>query len=95
MTIFKQLNPTIQDEAIVLVDGFAFENEDEKLKMFNIGISMEESSWALVIGKLALFQRLFILLSMCANPLNLWQTHKGQFLNVGFFVKQVLGTFRF
>ncbi len=40
--------------------------------MFRIGTSMEESSWALVIGELALFQRLFILLSMCANPLALW-----------------------
>jgi hypothetical protein len=44
----------------------------KKIHMFGIGTFMEESSWALVIGELALFQRLFILLFMCANPLALW-----------------------
>lgn len=57
MTIFKQLNPTIQAQTIVLIDGFAFENEDKKIHMFSIGTSTEESSWALVIGELALFQK--------------------------------------
>jgi hypothetical protein len=27
---------------------------------------------------------------MCANPLGWWQTHEGQFPNVGLFTKQIL-----
>jgi pentose-5-phosphate-3-epimerase len=37
--------------------------------MFNIGASMKESSQALFIGELSLFQKLSIILFMCANPL--------------------------
>jgi hypothetical protein len=32
---------------------------------------------------------------MCTNPLAWWKTHEGQFLNVGFLTKQVLGIPRF
>ncbi len=37
--------------------------------MFGVGVLIEESSWALVIGELSLFRRLFIISSACANPL--------------------------
>jgi len=32
---------------------------------------------------------------MCANPFVWWKTHEGQFPNVDFFIKQVLGILRF
>jgi hypothetical protein len=32
---------------------------------------------------------------MCANPFVGWKTHEGQFLNVGFFAKQVFGILGF
>jgi hypothetical protein len=32
---------------------------------------------------------------MCANPFAWLKTHEGQFLNIGFFVKQVFGILRF
>ncbi len=91
MTIFEQLKLIIQAQTIVPIDGFAFEDEYEEMNVFNIGASMGESSWALIIGELSLFQKLSILLSICANPLAWWQIHEGQFPNVGIFVKQILG----
>lgn len=48
---------------------------------------MEKSSWPLVTSELSLFQRLYILSSMCTNPLTWCSTHKGQFLNVSFLAK--------
>jgi hypothetical protein len=36
--------------------------------MFGVGASMQEFSWALVIGENFLFQRLLILPSICVNP---------------------------
>ncbi len=52
---------------------------------------MEESSFALVVGKLYLFKRLSITFITCANPLTWWQIHENQFPNVGMFAKQILG----
>jgi hypothetical protein len=72
MTIFEQLKLIIQAQTIVPIDGFAFEDEYEEMNVFNIGASMGESSWALIIGELSLFQKLSILLSICANPLAWW-----------------------
>jgi hypothetical protein len=60
--------------------------------MFGVGTSMEKSSWALVTTKLSLFQRLSIPPSGCVDPLAWWQTHEGQFANVVFLGKQILGT---
>jgi hypothetical protein len=57
--------------------------------MFGIETSMEESSWALVISELSLFQKLYIPSSMCANPLTWCSTHKGSFCNVSFLAKQI------
>jgi hypothetical protein len=37
--------------------------------MFSIGASMKKSSQALLIGELPLFQKLSIILFLCANPL--------------------------
>jgi hypothetical protein len=86
----KWLNLIVQAQAMVPVDGFAFEDEHEEINMFGIGASMEKSLWALLISELSLFWRLSIHLSMCANPLGWWQTHEGQFPNVGLFTKQIL-----
>jgi len=55
---------------------------------------MEKSSWALVTSELSLLQRLSILSSMCTNSLTWCPTHKGQFLNVSFFVKQIFKILR-
>jgi len=63
--------------------------------MFGVGAFVKESSHALVIGELSLFRRLVVPLSMCANPLIWWKTHEGQFPNVGFLGKQVLGILGF
>ncbi len=59
--------------------------------MFGVGVLIEESSWALVIRELSLFRRLSIISSACANPLVWWQMHEGQFPNVAFLAKQILG----
>jgi uncharacterized Tic20 family protein len=94
MTHFERLNPSIQVEAFVSIDGLLIEEEKET-NMFGVGASMKEFSQALVIGELFLFRRLVIPLLMCANPLIWWKTHEGQFPNVGFLGKQVLGILGF
>jgi hypothetical protein len=90
MTHFEKLNPSIQVEVVASIDGLPIEEEKET-NMFVVGAFVKESLHALVIGELSLFRRLVIPLSMCANPLIWWKTHEGQFLNVGFLGKQVLG----
>jgi hypothetical protein len=76
---------------VVLVDGLIV--QEDETNMFGVGAFVEKSLWALVIGKLFLFQRLAIPHGpMRANPFAWWKTHRGQFSNVGFFTKQVLGT---
>ncbi len=90
MTIFDPLNPTI----VVFVapcDGLIVQVEKEDDNMFGVINSMQESSWAFVAIDFSLFERLSILHSMLVNPLALWQTCKGQFLNVGFLAKQIFG----
>jgi hypothetical protein len=62
--------------------------------MFSVGASMEESSRAFITKELSLFWRLAIPSPMCANPFAWLKTHEDQFLNVGFFVKQVLWILR-
>jgi hypothetical protein len=47
-------------------------NLKKKKVMFGVGASMEESSCALVVGKLYLFNWLSILASTCADPLSWW-----------------------
>jgi hypothetical protein len=69
--------------------------EKEKGNMFGVGASMEESSYALVVGELSLFKRLSILASTCADLLFWWWCHENQFPNVGFLAKQILGILGF
>lgn len=45
----------------------------------------------MVVGELSLFRRLSIPSSACADPLAWWLMHEGQFPNVGFLAKQILG----
>jgi hypothetical protein len=52
------------------VPNFLF--EEEKTNMFGVGASMEESSHALVIGKLYVYMRLFILPFACVDSLSCW-----------------------
>lgn len=90
MTIFDPLNPII---AIFVApcDGLIVQVEKEDDNMFGVINSMQESSWAFVAIDFSLFERLSILHSMFVNPLALWQTCEGQFLNVGFLAKQIFG----
>jgi hypothetical protein len=56
MTTFEWLNPIIQVQTIALLDGVAFEGENEKIQfMFDVGASMEKCSWALIINELSFF----------------------------------------
>jgi hypothetical protein len=54
MTIFERLNLSIQVKVVASINGLLVE-EEEETNMFGVGASMEESSWALVIGELSLF----------------------------------------
>jgi hypothetical protein len=63
---------------------------EEDNNIFGVGISMEESSCALVVGKLSLF-RSFMTLIACVDPLVWWHIHGTQFPNVSFLAKQILG----
>jgi len=74
------------------LDGVV-EIEEEDVKIFGVGTSMEESSYAFVVRKLSLFWRLSIPLSKCVNPLAWWWSHECQFPNVGFTTKNILKIF--
>jgi hypothetical protein len=63
--------------------------------MFGVGAVVEKPSHALVTRELFLFQRLVIPPPMCSNPVAWWKTHEGQFPNVDFLTKQVLGILGF
>jgi hypothetical protein len=60
---------------VVLVYGLPI--EDRKINTFGVGVFVGESSWALVIGELFLFQRLVVFPFMCTNPFAWWKTHEG------------------
>jgi hypothetical protein len=45
----------------------------------------------LIIRKLFLYKRLFISSFACGDPLTWWHKHEGQFSNVSFLAKQILG----
>ncbi len=76
MTIFYRLNLII--EVIVApCDEPTLHIEKKDNNMFSVGTSMEESSQALIIIKLFIFQRLFIPPSMCVDLLAWWWTQKG------------------
>ncbi len=93
MIIFYVLNPTIQ-AFTAQVDGSnvgAIIVEEEDNNIFGVNVSIEESSYVFVVGKLYLFKRLFIIPTACVDPLALWCIHEIQFPNVGFLAKQILG----
>jgi hypothetical protein len=63
--------------------------------MFGVGAVVEKPSHALVTMELSLFQRLVVPPPICSNPVTWWKTHEGQFPNVDFLTKQVLGILGF
>ncbi len=76
---------------IVPIDGLdrtTIKIGKEDTNIFGVGISMEESSCAIVTRRLFLFWRLYIPLSKCVDPLAWWWTHESQFPNVDFLAKQ-------
>ncbi len=83
MTCFDRFNPISQACATKNdVPNFKFEEGN----MFGVKASMEESSHALVVGKIYSFKRLSILPSTCVDPLSWWQSHENQFANIGFVI---------
>ncbi len=82
------MNPIVQ-ASIAQVNGsyVGVIVEEEDNNIFGAGASIEESSCALVVGKLSLFRRLFVVLTTCVDPFASWCIHESQFLNVGFFAK--------
>jgi len=88
MVCFDLLNPDVGTSTIATIDVIRPKLEEN---MFGVGTSIEESSQTLVTGELSLFKRLFIPSSTCANPLAWRWMHEGQFSNLGFFAKRILG----
>jgi hypothetical protein len=68
---FELLNPSTINAPVDVVG-----EEFEKI-MFGVGASFEESSHALVIGKLSVFKRLHVLPFACVDPLAWWRIHEG------------------
>jgi hypothetical protein len=87
---FELLNPSTINAHVVAMIVNVVGEEFEKI-MFGVGASFEESSRALVIGKLYVFKRLHVLPFACVDPLAWWRIHEGQFPNMGFLVIHILG----
>jgi hypothetical protein len=93
MIVFELLNLFVQAcvvEVVRSVTGFGDSIEKDN-NIFSVGASMEETSCALVVVELSLFERLFISLVTCVDPLAWWWIHETQFPNVNFLAKQILG----
>ncbi len=84
---FDQLNPTA-NASIAIVDVVRLDLEEN---MFDVRASIEEFFQVLITRKLFIFRRQSIPSSTCANSLAWWHIHVGQFLNVGFITKEILG----
>ncbi len=91
MTMFEVLNLVCSRSCWTIVRFGDSIEEDNNI--FGVGASMEESSRALVVGKLSLFKR-FIIPTTCVDPLTCWQIHETLFPNVSFLAKQILGISR-
>jgi len=76
MVCFELLNPTTINASAIAIIVDVVGEEFEK-NMFGVGASIEESSHALVIGKLSMFKRLHVLPSACVDPLTWWHIHEG------------------
>jgi hypothetical protein len=94
--MFEVLNLTVQACAVKVIGSIAGFGDfiEENNNIFGVGASIEESSYAFVVGELSLFRRLFISFVTCVDPLTWWQIHETQFPNVRFFVKQILRILR-
>jgi len=88
MICFHQLNPIVQE---CNVDGLSEEFNEEDNNLYGVGASIEEFSSILVIGDLSLFTRLPILQATSNDPLAWWCISEGQFSNITFLAKQILG----
>jgi hypothetical protein len=82
MVCFDWLNLVVGTSVIATIDVVGPQFEEN---MFGVGVSIEESSQALVTRELYLFRRLSI------PSLAWWRMHEGQFPNVGFLAKQIIG----
>ncbi len=87
MVCFERLNLSI----VVIVTTTNDEKLELEQNMFEMGVSVEESSQTLVTAELSLLKKFYVSSSACANPLTWWHMHEGQFPNVGFLAKHILG----
>jgi hypothetical protein len=87
MITFERLNPFIQAQVVVSVNGLLVEEDETNIPWKNL-----HGHWLL---KNCFSLEVAIPAPMCANPFAWLKTHEGQFLNVGVFVKQVFGILRF
>ncbi len=90
MIVFDWLNLIVK-AIITPCDELVLQIEKEDGNVFDVGTSMEESSQTLVTIELSLLWRLYIPPTTHVDPFALWWTHEGQFPNVTFLAKQILG----
>jgi hypothetical protein len=76
MVYFERMNPIVVNAYIVTTTIDVVGEEFEE-NMFGVEASIEESSRALVIGKLFLFRRLYVLPSTCVDPFTWRHIHEG------------------
>jgi hypothetical protein len=89
MVCFGWLNP-IAITFVAAIDFVGLKLELEE-NIFGVGASIEKSFKTLITKNLFLFRKHSIPSSACANPLTWWQMYEGQFPNVAFYAKQILG----
>jgi len=92
MITFGRLNPFIQAQVVVSVNGF-FVEEDET-NMFGVGASMEESSWALVTKELLYFGGGYTCTYVCKS-ICMVEDPGGSIFECWCFCQQVFGILRF
>lgn len=90
MTIFYQLNPTIEI-VITPFDEVNVPIEENDSNMFGVRAFIVECSKALITTKLYLFWKLSIPQSMCIYIFAWRQTLEGQFFNVFFLLNIFFG----
>jgi hypothetical protein len=84
MVCFDWLNLVVGTFAIVAIYAARPKLEEN---LFGVGVSIEESSRALITQELSLFGRFSIPSFACVDPLAWRWMHEGQFPNVGFLAK--------
>jgi hypothetical protein len=88
MVCFHQLNLIVQE---CNIDGPNEELNEEDTNIFGDGVFIEKSSRAFVTRELSLFRRFPTLQAACNDLLAWWHINEGQFPNVAFLAKQILG----